>query len=261
MRVLPIPKLPSIKLRSPEVVLAFDRIRFELEDSDEHGEFNWFAREYPRCYRYHISHAEHRLVAIHSQYSTAYEYAKERIEKQGKNSRLLSFNHPFDTNELYWDFEAYLSATSSALDILARIVGTCFNEQTPLSFNRLCARTDLGGPVEILRQAKKLWVSRMKDYRDCFTHYTPVDTLLAFTINYYSDGCEVRARLPINPNAREILLFRFSRRVELLKYAIATYKHTMSLDRAVAKDIMRLYKSDQFPKRIKNLFFVGQRRR
>src|SRR6201999_1932287 len=121
----------------PEVVRVFDRIRIALQDSDEHAEFNWFAREYPRCYRYHLDHAEHRLIAIHNKYVAAHQYAKERVEKQEKNSRLMGFSHPFDTNELYWDFEAYLSATSSALDLLARIVGTAFNEQTPLSFNKL----------------------------------------------------------------------------------------------------------------------------
>lgn len=260
MKLLPLAKLPLPRNKSLGVVRVLDRIRYELPNDEESGEFYWFAREYPRCYRHNINHAEFRLNEIHRRYQTFHAlFAKELVSK-GRDFLGMSIS---DRNayEVYWDFESYLSAISSALDILARIIGTAYEDQTPVSFNKICAKTNLVGLVDILRRAKSLWVSRMKDYRDCFTHYTPVDTDLAMSLAQYSDGWQVRAKLPVNPNCRDILCFRYSQRVELLRYAISIYKHMSALDAAVAKEIRRLYKINEFPKRTHNLFFVGGRTR
>lgn len=159
---------------------------------------------------------------------------------------------------MYWDFESFLSAINISLDILARIVGTAYVDQTPVSFNKLCKK-DLDGMVNDLVNARKVWVSRLKDYRDCFTHYTCVDTLLGITARLYSDGWEIEAKLPTNPNSRDMLLFKYSRRVELLRYAISSYKHMAALDKVVARRISRLYEMGEFPKRTTNLFFLGKR--
>jgi hypothetical protein len=61
-----IPELPPLLPGSPEVVRTFDRIRRMLDDRDEFAEFCWFAREYPRCYRFHFNGAEFRLTSIHT---------------------------------------------------------------------------------------------------------------------------------------------------------------------------------------------------
>jgi hypothetical protein len=60
-----IPALPPLLSGSPEVVKVFDRIRNALEDRDELAEFYWFAREYPRCYRFHFNGAEFRLESLY----------------------------------------------------------------------------------------------------------------------------------------------------------------------------------------------------
>ena len=101
----------------------------------------------------------------------------------------------------------------------------------------------------------------MKDYRDCFVHYTSVDTLFLFSCNLYNNGFEVRCKLPTNPNVRDILGFRFSRRVELLKYAIHVYRELQTLDKRIAKQISADYKRGEFPRRKDNLFFLGTRNR
>jgi len=85
--------------------------------------------------------------------------------------------------------------------------------------------------------AKEGPVNRLKDYRNCFTHYTPVDTMLVVTLRRYADGWEFRAKLPVNPNVREILGFRFSRRLELLRYALSVYRNVVAFDQAVAQTI------------------------
>ena len=48
----------------------------------------------------------------------------------------------------------------------------------PTSFKDSCTKAPEGGLKDIFRKAQNQWAQRMKDYRDCFIHYTPVDTLL-----------------------------------------------------------------------------------
>ena len=98
----------------------------------------------------------------------------------------------------------------------------------------------------------------MKAYRDCFTHYTPTDTILCVELNEYADAWEIRAKLPVNPEAREIGRFRFGRRREMLRYGIQTYRNFVAFDRAVAKEISRLYLVGEYPKKRAGLFQLGR---
>lgn len=255
--LLPLRPLPAFPRRSPEVVQVLDRIRFEVDSDEAMAEFAWFAREYPRVYRHHIGHVEHRLASIHKRYSNAHRDFSKQLSCVDTNCfSIAASSH--ETLKVYWDFEAFLNAIGATLDVLARIVGTAYKENTPPSFSKLCKK-DLGGFVDILRAAQQRWVSRMKDYRDCFVHYTCVDTMLSFSCNQYSDGFELRCKLPTNPNVRDIMGFRFSRRVEVLRYALATYKNLIALDRAIARQIAQDYRAGSFPKRVDNLFFIGTR--
>jgi hypothetical protein len=115
--------------------------------------------------------------------------------------------------------------------------------------------------VVLLRQAKLKGVSRVKDYRDCFIHYTPVDNDPVVPFWRSPKGWEIRCKLPTNPNVRDMLGFRYSRRVELLRYSITTYRDMMTLDKKVAEEIRRSHRAGNYPMRIKNLFFLGTRER
>lgn len=54
--------------------------------------------------------------------------------------------------------------------------------QTPASFSRFCKTAPAGLRGDLFRLAQATWVNRMKDYRDCFTHYTPTDTMLGMRV-------------------------------------------------------------------------------
>ena len=241
------------------MVKTLDKIRFEIDESDENeelSEFYWFAREYPRFYRYHLDHAEFRLKSIHEKYLVT----QEEIIRSSNSSFVMRVSNPI-IHQIYWDFEAYLMALSAALDLMARIVGVSFSDQTPVSFNKLCSKKQLEGPVDTLRKAKGRWVNRFKDYRDCFVHYTPADNRVYADVAPHEDGSILRCKLPTNPNIRTVGGFKYSKKVEVLTYGSTLYRHFSALDKAIAKDIMKLYKNNEFPKRTKNLFFIGQRTR
>lgn len=261
--ILPISELPEFSLRSPEVVRVLDGIRRELDGNDQndrYAEVTWFIREYPRVYRHHINHAKYRLRLIHEGYADAHASFQEQIINADENA--FGFAR-FDPRivQIHWDFEAYLNCVASALDTLARIIGVGYREQLPLSFSRVCASKADGVLTAVLREAKARWVDRLKDYRDCFVHYTPSETLLTISCNLYSNGWETRLKLPVNPNSRDIMLFRYSRRSHVLQYALAVFEHLTSLDRKIAKTIRHLYRVGDFPVRIDNLFFAGTRTR
>jgi hypothetical protein len=160
---------------------------------------------------------------------------------------------------IYWDFDAMLNASSSALDALARILTTAHKEHTPPSFSRLAAKPKLSVYASTFLSAKSRWVQRMKDYRDCFVHYTSVDTHLSCSCTRYGREREVRCKLPVNPNARDIIAFRWSRRHDVLSYAISLWRHIAAFDRKIAAMLRDDWKRSNYPARTDHLFSVGQR--
>lgn len=253
-----VPSLPQIGSRQPDVVRVLDRVRYSMDEMEGFEEFQWFAREYPRCYRFHLDGAYFRLCSMHkSMTSISRELAMQASVASCQAFELAIANRL--VNRLYWDFESYLSEVNTSLDLLARVVGPAFQQQSPPSFSKLCKWHEPHVILGLFRSAQKRWVHRLKDYRDCFTHYTPIDTLLMVTLRKYATGWELRAKLPVNPNVREMLGFRYSRRVELMRYAISVHRHMRAFDRAVARVLWRLYRDGKFPVRRENLFFVGRR--
>ena len=257
-----IPKLPQFDRNSPQVVLTLDEIRHEIDKKgEEFFEFYWFAREYPRFYRYHIDNIEYRLQTIHK----LYEHHKTEFLKKGINNE---YGQIFEmatstimSSRIYWDFEALLGATNSALDILARISGVAYSEQTPVSLNKLSKKKELIGIVDLFRQAQSDWINKMKDYRDCFVHYTPVANSVYVIVFKLKRNWKMWCKIPVNPNIRVADGFVFSRRIDLLQYAISIHQNLIKLDKQVAEKIQELYNSGQFPKRINNLFYIGHRER
>lgn len=257
--VLNIPRRPIFPKNSPALVRVLDKVRKAFDD-DEYGEFYWFAREYPRIYHYHLNHAQYRLELIYKRYEHFHSVVLQKIGSGEIEEGSFGFAESADfAYRIYWDFEAYLSAINTAIDVLARIVGTAYKEQLPPSFNKVCRKNNLGGLVSILQQAKEQWVSRLKDYRDCFVHYTPVDNLVFIQSELYSDGWEIRCKLPSNPNTRDMMRFKFSRRSELLRYSLSVWRHMQKLDKDVASYIFDEFNAGRYPQKIHGLFTTGMR--
>lgn len=257
--VVPIRPLPRIRsYSSPAIVHVYDQIRAALDNDDEFAEFCWFAREYPRCYRFHMNAADFRLQSIHALMFDIRDELAARLPDSGP--RLVETGaSDMRVDRIYWDFESFLSEISICLDLAARVVGPAFTSDSPVSFNRLCKLAIPHPLIELFSKAQRRWVQRLKNYRDCFTHYTPVDTLLMVVLRHRRSEWHLRAKLPINPNVRDIVGFRYSWRVELLHYAISVHRHMAAFDRTIARTIWRLFTNKEFPVRTRNLFFVGRR--
>jgi hypothetical protein len=255
-----IAEIPLFKKSSPKIVLTYDKMRFELEkvDAEKHAEFYWYAREFPRYFRYHFDNIEYRLTKIHKLYSFHLEDFKSKYDsKRDENCYEMTISNPY-TFQVYWEFEALLNAISTALDILARISGLEFIDQTPVSLNNLAKKKDLFGVVEILRNAKLDWIDEMKNLRDCFVHYSPVDSRPYLTFYRTETMWKIWGKLPTNPNIRVADAFEFSKNLDLLKYSIKLYEKLNILDNDISIYIENLYEG-HFPKRIENLFFIGRR--
>ena len=251
---------PIYKTES-RIVPAFDKIRRSLDesdDADDYAEFSWFAREYPRCYRHHLSAAEFRLRNIYARYEKAHSTLTEQLRRSQRETFISTAYETRETHEIYWEFESYLSSLGSALDLLARIIGTAYKEQLPANFNRLCKKSHLTGPASRLRIAQRRWVLKMKAYRDCFVHYTPADTMLLAGAYHRRGALQVWCSIPRNPQARDIIRFRSSRRTDVLRYAFTLWRHMLSLDRLVAADIARMFRAKTFPQKRDNLFHLGR---
>ncbi len=251
-----LPVLPDM-LR-PHIVTFLDQVRFALEGEDD-GEVAWFLREYPRIFRYHTYHAWSRLVEIHTAYARAGTRFKKRIEESPESYAFGEGRG--ETYQIYWNFESFLGAVSAALDTIARILTTAYVEHTPVSFNKLCSRNDSSPLVEILRKAKKDWVDRTKDYRDCFVHYTPIDHEPRIFVEQHASQWRIQCPLPRNPNAREISDFRFRPRLDLLVYSLGVFENLRKLDVRIARELSRMKRTGMFPARRRYLFHVGRRDR
>jgi len=258
----------GIDFRPPRVVTTrlvtvLDRIRRELPELYPNGEMDevaWFIREYPRAYRYHLACADFRLGTICELYEELHQELSARIKDDPDVFEVSLSDRR--VQRIYWDFESFLIENGIALDLLARIVGTAYKNEMPPSFNRFCRRAERSDSLlALFHSAQARWVNRLKDYRDCFTHYTPVDTMLSIRMVRRKGGWETRCKIPSNPNEREIQRFRFPLRVELSRLAFSVRRNMNKLDRDVAAHIDQAYRQGRYPQRTRGLFSVGRRER
>ena len=99
--VLDLPKKPEFPKNSPEVVRVLDSIRKTFDD-DEHGEFYWFAREYPRFYRYHLNHAEYRIKLIYGRYENFHSAVIQKVKNEKVNEHSVGFGESADSKQSDW---------------------------------------------------------------------------------------------------------------------------------------------------------------
>lgn len=74
------PTVSPLNVDTESIVPLFDKIRRELSEKDsKYAEFCWFAREFPRFYRYHINNIVHRLEQI----DKLYQISQRGVPRKG----------------------------------------------------------------------------------------------------------------------------------------------------------------------------------
>lgn len=156
--------------------------------------------------------------------------------------------------QIYWEFEALLNAANTAIDMLTRIAGLASQKQVPITFSKLLKKEDPSEIINILASAKEEWIDRMKNYRDCFVHCTPVDSRVYVVIYRLSKSWKMWCKIPTNPNARDPMSYKFSKKVDLLRYAHGVYHNLISFEAKLSIKIEELYNNGEYPMRINKLF-------
>ena len=208
-----LPEATQHRRESPEIVLLMDRVRYNLENQKDESfyEVCWFLREHPRIFRHHFECAQYRLFNIYSIYRqllSDFEYKLSEdsagvgtvleIAELEKKSQLFELSiSDLRIKVLYWDFESLLASICMSLDTMARILSVAYKEQLPASFNQASKKKERDEIIDFLVSEKTAWVDGLKDYRDCFTHYTPVDTLLSMKLVREEMDWVVWGKLPV----------------------------------------------------------------
>lgn len=272
-----LPEATQHRRESPEIVLLMDRVRYNLENQKDESfyEVCWFLREHPRIFRHHFECAQYRLFNIYSIYRqllSDFEYKLSEdsagvgtvleIAELEKKSQLFELSiSDLRIKVLYWDFESLLASICMSLDTMARILSVAYKEQLPASFNQASKKKERDEIIDFLVSEKTAWVDGLKDYRDCFTHYTPVDTLLSMKLVREEMDWVVWGKLPSNPNERDITRFEFSPEYDVLCYSIEVFSKLVNFDHEISKILESRYNRGVFPVSTSGLFYVGKRER
>jgi len=136
----PLPKLPSFPRQSPHILTAMTyayQTPWWIEtDCDE---FYWFSREYGRILRHHFNNIDYRLANIYKLYEDAHKRLSKAIEQDTPDQFGQAFTD-MSCNITHWEFESLLNAAGASLDIIARLVGPAYQENSPPSFSKLCKK-------------------------------------------------------------------------------------------------------------------------
>lgn len=260
----------NIETIFPKIDTILNPIRFALEKDENYYEVSWFLREYPRIFRHHFMHFEYRLQRIILLYKQiANELLEEINEKSNESIPISNINlsNIIDisisnekTNILYWEFESLLSSANISIDVMTRIISPSIKNQLPPTFNKACKFNRENNEIlEYFKTIKNEWVDTLKSYRDCFTHYAIPDTLLSVTAINKDSKFFIYAKIPTNPDVRDITCFKFDDEIDVLSYSLQLHQKLISFDKTVSELIQNLYQQNKFIIRTSNLFSVGKK--
>ena len=248
MKIIQIPDLPEY----PEMSAITTMLHKTYGNKKIVGkrEFCDFILYYEGYMDHYYNHSKYRLEMMHKNY----KWFRENISEDANLGPTLFGYGGKDVDWIHWEFESFLMAVNSTLDVIARICGPYYPPMS-FTFNKLCKVTDTIGPHITLRKAKDEWAQRMKDYRDCFVHYIPIMPMCMAGLNELSsDSLEVSINIPDNPESRSITKFVFNDKLDMLKYSVQTFNNLCILDNSIANELTSLFLRDEYPKRYERLF-------
>lgn len=133
----------------------------------------------------------------------------------------LASSHP----EPYYEFDAWLSSAIRVYDTSRYILWDAYRGtgSMPSSFDRVI-ETAKGIPGDLKQRLEQSWLTygaRIKAYRDCIHHYSPLDFGMSTARATALSGLiwSTQMHIPDNPEARSKTNFRFDNRLDALTFA------------------------------------------
>lgn len=134
----------------------------------------------------------------------------------------LASSHP----EPYYEFDAWLSSAIRVYDTSRYIIWDAFRGTgtIPASFEGVVKKTGENIPDELKQRLEQSWSSygaRIKAYRDCIHHYSPLDFGISTARTKALSGLiwSTEMHIPDNPEVRSKAKFRFDNRIDALTFA------------------------------------------
>lgn len=145
--------------------------------------------------------------------------------------------------DLYFEFDSLLSKARRSLDRLGTIAWMHYpppkGRALPNSFKDQLRDLRTSMPSEVFQKLDSFWQSsgrKLKDYRDCAHHFTPLDVLgCSATVKRGTHSAfTVHAPIPDNPSARSRKAFVYKQELDALTYGWETANEVLGLYQALA---------------------------
>jgi len=182
-------------------------------------------------YFFHSEHAEFRLKGIYNKYQLAHACYSDVVddldEREFASEELKGLGEA-----ILWDFQAFLSSLTTAVDLLHELTESLNSNRHVRALRAEVENLD-HNPMQIFSKADKRWIRKLKKYCLSAQRYPLFDQDEKIGVARHSDGWELRIKLPTNPESAGSGDLRFSRRNEVLRFALNMFKCWRALDAAL----------------------------
>lgn len=250
MEILPIPELPKFS-SGPTPIFLKVFIECGFRD-DRNIQFRDFTETMSFYYDHYYEHAKQRLISIHGNYCLIAEDFSDSLKKY-PNTRNIS---GLMAEQVYWDFEDYLAAMRSLLDIYIMLCRAASSApgSFPSSFSVLKERDSnkvrelvkLTTLYPILKDAYNSWAKEMIDYRNFYMHYAPFEEVHSTRVIVSESMLKINHRLPDSLKVKN-LKFEYYKNKDVFEYSIEIFRKNDELQSALANEICSLNLLGNYP--------------
>lgn len=195
-----------------------------LEDFYEESD----ARYALRSSAYHLI----RLTEIYAEVTDLFE--TQHPVRNGRSGNVAG-------DRVYFEFDAFIASARRVYEHLRRVLWKKFSGRgdAPSTFAKLTRKVDF--PPRLQESLTSSWLDhgqRIKDYRDCISHFVPLDPGLRTSwLEPIGERWGMTVRIPSNPDAKSRRSFSFDNGPDALSYAYETLVHLTELSEIVEASI------------------------
>ena len=249
MVIKSVPCLPDIN-RSSWIFLKLLMNDYNTIGSVDGKEVRGLFGKHARYFEHYYDHAKFRLKNIHVNYGRMAEYFANEHKKCGNTNLHQVWSD--ESNQIFWDFEDYITAIRTSLDILTVICRPAYKGDTPRTFFDYCEFSITDPLHDLFEKANINWAGTMRNYRVQYIHYAPINDVPAIRLLKHGSDFELNARIPDSPlKTPGSKKFTYEKNIDVLTYSIDLFNHLSAFETSVATEIELLSKNREYPKHIR----------